>query len=96
MKLAGRNAADFLRKPQATRAGILIFGADPMRVATARAQVVGGLVGPQGESEMRLTRIAASDLRKDPALVNDAIKAQGFFPAPVSPWSRMRRTVCQN
>jgi DNA polymerase-3 subunit delta len=31
---------------------------------------------------MRLTRIAASDLRKDPALVNDAVKAQGFFPGP--------------
>ncbi|MFT6537681.1 MAG: DNA polymerase-3 subunit delta [Loktanella salsilacus] len=82
MKLTGRNAADFIRKPQATRAGILIFGADPMRVATARAQIVNTLVGPQGESEMRLTRIAASDLRKDPALVNDAVKAQGFFPGP--------------
>ena len=82
MKLTGRNAADFIRKPQATRAGILIFGADPMRVATARAQIVNALVGPQGESEMRLTRIAASDLRKDPALVNDAVKAQGFFPGP--------------
>ncbi|WP_394151826.1 DNA polymerase III subunit delta [Loktanella salsilacus] len=82
MKLAGRNAADFIRKPQATRAGILIFGADPMRVATARGQIVNALVGPQGESEMRLTRIAASDLRKDPALVNDAVKAQGFFPGP--------------
>ncbi|WP_392338806.1 DNA polymerase III subunit delta [Loktanella salsilacus] len=82
MKLTGRNAADFIRKPQANRAGILIFGADPMRVATARAQIVNALVGPQGESEMRLTRIAASDLRKDPALVNDAVKAQGFFPGP--------------
>lgn len=82
MKLTGRNAADFIRKPQATRAGILIFGADPMRVATARAQIVNALIGPQGESEMRLTRIAASDLRKDPALVNDAVKAQGFFPGP--------------
>ncbi|MEH6653697.1 DNA polymerase III subunit delta [Loktanella salsilacus] len=82
MKLTGRNAADFIRKPQTTRAGILIFGADPMRVATARAQIVNTLVGPQGESEMRLTRIAASDLRKDPALVNDAVKAQGFFPGP--------------
>jgi len=82
VKLTGRNAADFIRKPQATRAGILIFGADPMRVATARAQIVNALVGPQGESEMRLTRIAAGDLRKDPALVNDAVKAQGFFPGP--------------
>ncbi len=80
MKLAGRDAAAFLRKPDPGRPGILIYGADPMRVATARAQVVSTLVGPQGEAEMRLTRIAASDLRKDPALVNDAIKAQGFFP----------------
>ncbi|MFZ3583272.1 DNA polymerase III subunit delta [Loktanella sp. DJP18] len=82
MKLAGRDAAAFLRKPDPGRAGILIFGADPMRVATARAQVVGLLIGPQGESEMRLTRIAASDLRKDPVLANDAVKAQGFFPGP--------------
>jgi DNA polymerase-3 subunit delta len=29
---------------------------------------------------MRLTRISASDLRKDPAMLDDAIKAQGFFP----------------
>lgn len=82
MKLTGRDAATFLRKPDPTRPGILIFGADPMRVTTARAQVAGLLVGPQGEQEMRLNRIAASDLRKDPALVNDAIKAQGFFPGP--------------
>lgn len=82
MKLAGRDAAAFLRKPDPGRAGILIFGADPMRVATARSQVIGTLVGPEGESEMRLTRIPASDLRKDPALVNDAVKAQGFFPGP--------------
>ena len=82
MKLAGRDAAAFMRRPDPGRAGILLFGTDPMRVATARAQIVGLLVGPQGESEMRLTRIAASDLRKDPALVNDAIKAQGFFPGP--------------
>ena len=82
MKLAGRDAAAFLRKPDPGRAGILIYGADPMRVASARAQVAALLTGPQGEAEMRLTRIAASDLRKDPALVDDAIKAQGFFPGP--------------
>ena len=31
---------------------------------------------------MRFTRIAAADLRKDPALLLDAVKAQGFFPGP--------------
>ncbi|MCB5199090.1 DNA polymerase III, delta subunit [Loktanella sp. DSM 29012] len=82
MKLAGRDAAGFLRKPDPTRAGILIFGADPVRVATARAQVIAALVGPQGEAEMRLTRIPAGDLRKDGAALDDAVKAQGFFPGP--------------
>ena len=82
MKLAGRDAAKFLRAPDPGRAGILIYGADPMRVATARAQVTSALVGPEGEAEMRLNRLPASDLRKDPAQVNDGIKAQGFFPGP--------------
>tara|TARA_B110000503_G_scaffold38315_1_gene62854 strand:- start:3036 stop:3971 length:936 start_codon:yes stop_codon:yes gene_type:complete len=51
-----------------------------MRVATARQTAIAALVGPQGEEEMRLTRIPAADLRKDPAILDDAIKAQGFFP----------------
>jgi DNA polymerase-3 subunit delta len=51
-----------------------------MRVATKRQEAIAALVGPQGEEEMRLTRINAADLRKDPALLDDAIKAQGFFP----------------
>lgn len=80
MKMAGRDAAGFIRKPDPTRAGILIFGADPVRVATARTQIIQALVGPQGEAEMRLTRLAASDLRKDAAALDDAVKAQGFFP----------------
>ncbi|SEN59793.1 DNA polymerase III, delta subunit [Loktanella fryxellensis] len=80
--MTGRDATAFLRKPDPGRPGILLFGADPMRVATARTGIVGHLIGPEGVAEMRLTRIPASDLRKDPALVNDAIKAQGFFPGP--------------
>ncbi|MDX8355049.1 DNA polymerase III subunit delta [Cognatiyoonia sp. IB215182] len=80
MKLTGGAAQAYLRKPDPTHAGLLIFGADPMRVATHRQAVISALVGPRGEDEMRLTRIAASDLRKDPALLDDAIKAQGFFP----------------
>ena len=80
MKLAGNAASGYFRKPDPTHTGLLIFGADPMRVADKRQQVIAALVGPQGEEEMRLTRISAADLRKDPALLDDAIKAQGFFP----------------
>ena len=80
MKMTGREAQAYLRKPDPTHAGLLIFGADPMRVATKRQEAIASLVGPEGEEEMRLSRINAADLRKDPALVQDALKAQGFFP----------------
>ena len=80
MKLTGAAANGYFRKPDPSHTGLLIFGADPMRVADKRQQVIAALVGPQGEEEMRLTRIAGADLRKDPALLGDAIKAQGFFP----------------
>ena len=80
MKMAGTGAQGYLRKPDPSHSGLLIFGADAMRVATARQTAIAALVGPQGEEEMRLTRIPAADLRKDPAILDDAIKAQGFFP----------------
>ncbi len=80
MKLTGTAAARYFARPEPGRAGVLIFGADAMRVALKRQEVIAALVGPEGEAEMRLTRIPASDLRKDPALVQDAMKSQGFFP----------------
>lgn len=82
MKLNTRDAAAYFKKPDPTRAGILIYGADAMRVATRRKDVLTGLVGPQAEEEMRLTRMNGAELRKDPALLLDSIKAQGFFPGP--------------
>ena len=82
MILRGAEASRYFAKPDPARAGLLIFGADPMRVAIARQDVIAALIGPDGEGEMRLTRIAAADLRKDPALLMDALKAQGFFPGP--------------
>ena len=82
MKLSGSDAVRYFAKPDPARAGLLIFGADPMRVALRRQQVIRALVGPEGEAEMRLTRLAASDLRRDPAALIDALKAQAFFPGP--------------
>ena len=82
MKLAGAEASRFLAKPDPTRAGLLIFGADTMRVALKRQEAILALIGPQGESEMRLARIQAADLRKDAALLSDATRAVGFFPGP--------------
>lgn len=80
MKLSGPAANGYFRNPDKAHAGLLIFGADPMRVAGKRQEVIAALVGPKGDEEMRLTRMSGPDLRKDPAILNDAIKAQGFFP----------------
>ncbi|MEP2029607.1 MAG: DNA polymerase III subunit delta [Paracoccaceae bacterium] len=80
MKLSPREAPGYFAKPDPTRTGLLIYGADAMRVALKRQQVITALVGPNGEEEMRLTRIPASGLRKDPAQLMDAVKAIGFFP----------------
>lgn len=82
MKLSARDAARYFARPEAQRSGLLIHGADAMRVALRRQEVIAALLGPAGEEEMRLARMSAADLRKDPALLGDAIKAQGFFPGP--------------
>ena len=82
MKLSPRDAGGYFAKPDASRSGLLIYGADVMRVALKRQQVVAALIGPKGDAEMRLTRIAAAELRKDPAALVDAIKSQGFFAGP--------------
>lgn len=82
MILKGAEAARYCARPDPARAGLLIFGADPMRVALKRQEAIAALIGPDGEGEMRLTRMSGSDLRKDGSLLLDAIKAVGFFPGP--------------
>ena len=82
MILKGAEAARYCAKPDPNRAGLLIFGADPMRVALKRQEVIAALIGPEGEGEMRLTRMSGGDLRKDASLLVDTIKAVGFFPGP--------------
>ena len=82
MNLKGQQAAKYLAAPDPKKAGLLIFGADPMRVALKRQEAILALVGPQGEAEMRLTRLPAAELRKDNAALSDAIRSVGFFPGP--------------
>lgn len=80
MKLSGREAVSFFAKPDQNSAGILIFGADAMRVSLKRQQLIATLAGENVEQDMRLTRLSGADLRKDGALLADALKARGFFP----------------
>ena len=82
MNLRGAAAARFFAKPDPGTAAALIHGADAMRVATRRQELIAALTGPGAEEEMRLTRMQASELRADPAAVLDGLKAVGFFPGP--------------
>lgn len=82
MKLNARDASRYFGKPDPDKTGLLIYGPDAMRVALKRQEVIAALIGPQGEEEMRLTRIPGGDLRKDPAQLVDAIKSVSFFPGP--------------
>jgi len=82
MKLPGRSLQQLISKPDSAAPGFLLFGADGVRVDAARADLARAIVGPKGDDEMRITRISAADLRKDPALLLDAVKAVSFFPGP--------------
>lgn len=82
MKRSGREAARFLDRPDPGIAAVLVFGSDAMRVALKRQGLVTALIGPGGAAEMRLTRMTGADLRRDPAALNDAVAATGFFPGP--------------
>jgi DNA polymerase III subunit delta len=82
MKLAPRDLSGYFRQPDPDRPGVLIYGADAMRVALRRQELIAALIGPEGEAEMRLTRMSGAEVRRDPALLLDAVKAQGFFPGP--------------
>jgi DNA polymerase III subunit delta len=82
MKLNTRDAAAYFARPDPDRTGLLIYGGDAMRVALKRQQVLAALLGKTANEEMRLTRMPGADLRKDPALLQDAVRAVGFFPGP--------------
>ncbi|MGC1502960.1 MAG: DNA polymerase III subunit delta [Sulfitobacter sp.] len=82
MKLSPRDANAYFKSPDKDKTGLLIFGSDAMRVALKRQEFLKALLGTQAEEEMRLTRIPAAELRREPAMLMDAIKAIGFFPGP--------------
>ena len=49
MKLSARDALAALARPDPNKTGVLIYGANAMRVALKRQQLIKGLIGPQGE-----------------------------------------------
>ena len=79
MKLYGAEASRYFRKPNLRSPGLLVYGADAMRVAYCRGLAVDALLGNEDAKEMRLDRISSRELRNDPDRIGLAVKAQGFF-----------------
>jgi DNA polymerase-3 subunit delta len=80
MKLSTRDAAGFLKKPRPDTALILLYGPEPMRTALTRQDLLKTLLGENAEEDMRLTRMTPRELSSEPASLQDALKAIGFFP----------------
>lgn len=80
MILKGAAAARYLAAPDPARAGLLVWGADGARVALARQDAVAALAGPGAEDEMRIARLTGDEVRRDPAALDAAMRAAGFFP----------------
>jgi DNA polymerase-3 subunit delta len=57
MKLTGDKANNYFTNPDTNHTAILIYGADTMRVALRRQELLKALIGENAEEEMRLTRI---------------------------------------
>lgn len=79
MKLAGRQANGFCRKPDLEMVGALIHGNDPGQTLEARRQLIGAILGDPPDV-LRITRLDPADARRDGALILDSLKTQGFFP----------------
>ena len=80
MKVASRDIAGFLKSPKAGTALILMYGPDAMRTAILRQDFLKAHLGDSADSEMRLTRMTGAELKSEPARLQDATKAMGFFP----------------
>ncbi|TVQ56390.1 MAG: DNA polymerase III subunit delta [Rhodobacteraceae bacterium] len=79
MKAKAAEIARFCAAPPSSAVGALIYGEDPSVVAARREALAHAVVGAQGEAEMRLERLAAPVLRRDPAALDTALRARGFF-----------------
>ncbi len=77
MKLKAYEAKSFFNAPDATKAGVLIYGPDPMLVAHGCEKVVTGL--RRKDCSVQVERVPTDGLTRNPESIASLLKAQGFF-----------------
>lgn len=78
MKPAAGETARFCRNPDLRLVGVLLHGPDEGLVAIRRRELVDAVLGPDADP-LRLTRLEASTVRREPAALDAALRARGFF-----------------
>ena len=79
MKLSKAEAARHFANPDRSKAGTLIYGPDPLRVADRKDRLLLALIGPDGKPDLRLDDINPEQIRNDPSFLALAVKAMGLF-----------------
>lgn len=77
MKLTGARAAAFCARPDGRTRGALLYGPEASLVGLRRRELVQALI--DGD-ELRLTRLEPGAALRDPAGIDAALRARGFFP----------------
>ena len=75
MKLSGRDAVRFCEKPDLSVLGILLHGSDAGLVAAKRRMLVSAAMDGDID-DLRLTDLNVADARKDPASIDEALRAR--------------------
>lgn len=78
MRLAPGETARFCRQPDLALNGALLHGPDAGLIAMRRRELVAGVLGAEADA-LEITRVEASAVRRDPAALDTALRARGFF-----------------
>jgi DNA polymerase-3 subunit delta len=76
LKISGARAARFAEAPDPTLRAILLHGPDPALSARLRRSIVAAVT--EGD-DLRLTRLEAEAIRRDPGSLHAALRERGFF-----------------
>lgn len=78
MKVGAEAVARFCRAPDLALLGALLHGADEGSVAERRRELIAAILGLEADP-LRLTRLDAAAVRRDPAALDAALRSRGFF-----------------
>ena len=79
VKLSARDAAAFCARPDESKLGALLYGADSGQVLDSRRRLVSALLGGEDDG-LRLDQVEPQAIQKNAAELDAPLRARGFFP----------------